>query len=109
VKTKKAYKIAKEQYSKYDIDTDEVLTKLRNIPISIHCWQADDARGFERQGVTLLDGGIFSTGNYPSYSRNINELRYDIEKAFSLIAYFGHIRTLISETSGQRNGIIRTP
>jgi len=84
-KTKKTYQLAKEQYAKYKIDTDEALNKLKNIPISVHCWQGDDCGGFEKPDTVLSDGGILSTGNKPGRARNNLELRNDIEKAFSLI------------------------
>ena len=50
----------------------------------MHCWQADDVKGFEVQAGALT-GGIQSTGNYPGAARNIDELRTDILKAKSLI------------------------
>lgn len=83
-KVKEEYEMAKKQYGKYGIDTDFVLNKLKDVPISIQCWQGDDVTGFEVTDVTL-SGGIVSTGNYPGKARNINELMSDVEKAFSLI------------------------
>ncbi len=85
IKVKQAYNLAKEQYTKYGIDTDKVLDRLTNIPISIHCWQGDDVGGFETADAVLSGGGILSTGRHPGKARNISELRSDIEKAFSLI------------------------
>ncbi len=85
MKTKEKYRLAKEQYAKYGIDTDAVLEKLKDIPISINCWQGDDVRGFETKNNKLSDGGILATGNYRGKAKNIYELRSDIEKAFSLI------------------------
>ncbi len=79
----KNYEIAKEMYAKLGIDTDAVMEKLEQIPISMHCWQGDDVQGFENDGA--LTGGIQVTGNYPGKARNAEELRADIEKAFSLI------------------------
>ncbi len=46
------------------VDTEEVLLKLDRIPISIHCWQGDDVRGFENPDGELT-GGIQTSGNYP--------------------------------------------
>lgn len=83
-RVKEAYELAKKHYEKYGIDTDVILNKLKDIPISIQCWQGDDVTGFEVTDVTL-SGGIVSTGNYPGKARNINELKSDVEKAFSLI------------------------
>ena len=77
------YKLAKEQYAAIGVDTEEVLKKLDAIPISMHCWQGDDVKGFE--GVSEVTGGIQSTGNFPGAARNADELRSMIEKALSLI------------------------
>ena len=74
---------AKEQYAALGVDTDKALEALKNIPISMHCWQGDDVKGFE--GATSLSGGIQTTGNYPGRARNFEELKADIRKAFSLI------------------------
>lgn len=82
---KEAYKIARMKYAKYGVDTDAVLNKLKDISISIHCWQGDDVGGFENPNAILSGGGILSTGNHPGKARNILELQNDIEKAFSLI------------------------
>lgn len=78
-----AYEIAKERYAELHIDTEQALNTLQNIHLSLHCWQADDVGGFERN--TTLTGGIQATGNYPGKARNIDELRQDIKKAASLI------------------------
>ena len=77
------YEQAKEMYAKFGINTDEALTALKGIPISIHCWQGDDVGGFE--GEQELSGGIQVTGNYPGKARTSDELMADIDKALSLI------------------------
>jgi L-rhamnose isomerase len=78
------YQLAKEAYAAFGIDTDEVLKKMENIKISLHCWQGDDVNGFEvSAGGT--SGGILSTGNYPGRARSGDELRADYERALSLI------------------------
>lgn len=82
--TLQQYDFAKKYYSKLGINTDQVIEKLKNIPISIHCWQGDDVTGFENPDGQLT-GGIQATGNYPGKARNANELRQDLEKAFELI------------------------
>ena len=79
-----AYEIAKERYAALDVDTDKVLGQLQDFHLSMHCWQADDVKGFEVQ-AGALSGGIQSTGNYPGAARNIDELRSDVLKAKSLI------------------------
>jgi len=80
----KAYEIAREEYAAIGVDTDKVLEILSKTPISLHCWQADDVSGFEKLSTTL-SGGIQATGNYPGKARNIDELRQDLEKVYSLI------------------------
>lgn len=82
--TRQAYEIAKERYAAIGIDTEKVLAQLQDFHLSMHCWQADDVKGFEVQ-AGALSGGIQATGNYPGAARNIDELRQDILKAKSLI------------------------
>lgn len=77
------YESAKEIYAKFGIDTEEALSKLSDITVSIHCWQGDDVGGFDSDDA--LSGGIQTTGNYPGKARNPEELMADIDKAFSLI------------------------
>lgn len=81
--TKERYVSAKEIYSKIGVDTDAALETLKNISISMHCWQGDDVSGFE--GSTELSGGIQATGDYPGKARNAEELMNDMDKALSLI------------------------
>lgn len=80
----KAYELAKEVYAAIGVDTEAAMARVKEIPVSIHCWQGDDVRGFENPDGDLT-GGIQTTGNYPGRARTITELRADIEKAFSLI------------------------
>lgn len=81
--TKTRYEEAKAIYAGIGIDTDKVLEQLKNIPISMHCWQGDDVGGFEGEGD--LTGGIQATGNYPGKARTPEELMADMDKALSLI------------------------
>ena len=81
----RAYEIASHKYYEFGVDTQKILNKLKEVSLSIHCWQGDDVGGFERPDATLSGGGIVATGNYPGKARNINELRQDLEKVFSLI------------------------
>ncbi len=80
-----AYQLAKERYAEIGIDTDAVLDQLKQIPISIHCWQGDDVGGFEVAADGTNGGGIMATGNYPGRARNPKELRSDLDEALSLI------------------------
>ncbi len=79
-----SFDIAKERYATLGVDVEAALETLQNIPVSIHCWQADDVKGFE-QLEHLGGGGIQATGNYPGRARNIDELRADIEKVLTLV------------------------
>ena len=78
------YEAAKALYAKHGIDVDRVLADLARVKISMHCWQGDDVRGFMNRDQDLT-GGISVTGNYPGAARTPDELRADLEKAFSLI------------------------
>lgn len=79
-----AYALAKERYAELGVDTDAALERLRSIPVSLHCWQGDDVAGFESAGGALGDG-LAVTGNYPGKARTPDELRADLEKAYSLL------------------------
>lgn len=81
--TRERYESAKELYKGIGVDTDAAIEQLKNIPISMHCWQGDDVVGFDHDGP--LSGGIQTTGNYPGKARTPEELMADIDKAFSLI------------------------
>ena len=74
---------AKAKYAKFGVDVESALATLKDIPVSIHCWQGDDVVGFD--GSDALTGGIQTTGNYPGRARNFEELKADIKTAFSLI------------------------
>lgn len=80
----KSYQIAKELYAQWDIDVDRILEEIKDISISIHCWQGDDVSGFENPDGQLT-GGIQATGNYPGKARTPEELRADLERALLLL------------------------
>lgn len=80
----KSYEEAKALYAQHGIDVDKALEKLAEIKVSVHCWQGDDVRGFLFRDQDLT-GGISVTGNHPGAARTPDELRADMEKAFSLI------------------------
>jgi L-rhamnose isomerase len=79
-----AYALAQERYAALGVNTDAALQKLATIPISLHCWQGDDVGGFEDPGRGL-SGGIMATGNHPGKARTADELRQDLDLAYSLI------------------------
>lgn len=78
------YNYTKELYAKYGVDIDAAIERVRHIPVSMHCWQGDDVRGFEDPNGELT-GGIQTTGNYPGRATNIDQLRADFDMASSLI------------------------
>ena len=82
--TNERYFSAKEAYKRAGADTDRAIKILKEIPVSIHCWQGDDVTGFECSGGDL-SGGIQATGNYPGKARNPQELMADFDRAISLI------------------------
>lgn len=81
---KNSYQLAKERYAALAVDTDEALSRLDEVSLSLHCWQGDDVAGFENRG-SELSGGISTTGNYPGKARNPQELRADLDLAYSLL------------------------
>ena len=98
-----AYDLARERYASLGVDCDDALARLTAIPLSLHCWQGDDIRGFESVAEEV-GGGLAVTGNYPGQARTAGELRTDFEKALSLVP--GHHRlnlhAIYAETGGQR-------
>lgn len=96
----KNYAVAKARYAELGIDTDKAIEILGKTPISLHCWQADDVVGFERNDA--LSGGIQATGNYPGRARNLEEVRQDLEKVQRLLA--GTFRVNLHETYGDFGG-----
>ncbi len=79
----KYYEVAKAEYASYGVDTERAINALREIPVSVHCWQGDDVVGLD--GAGRLSGGIQTTGNYAGRARNFNELCADLQKALSLM------------------------
>ena len=79
-----AYSLAKERYAEFGVDTEQAMTRLEQVSISLHCWQGDDVGGFENPGGELT-GGIAATGNYPGKARNADELRRDLDVVYRLL------------------------
>ena len=98
-----SYALAKERYAALGVDTDRALERLAPISLSLHCWQGDDVGGFENEG-RVLGGGLAATGNYPGKARNADELRRDLDKAFSLIPgrHRLNLHAMYAETGGKR-------
>ena len=78
------YNTAVSQYQKFGVDPEKAMAILKEVPISIHCWQGDDVGGFESAGEAL-SGGIQTTGNYPGKARTPQELMADLDLALKLI------------------------
>ena len=79
------YAEAKERYAKLRIDTEKAIETLRNVSISLHCWQGDDVRGFDTDPSKPLTGGIQTTGNYPGRAASYKQLMDDIDLVLKLI------------------------
>ena len=82
--TSPAFQTAAQQYADLGVDVEQALNTLLHTPISVHCWQCDDVRGFEVAGGELGDG-LSVTGDYPGRARNIEELRADLEQVTSWV------------------------
>ncbi len=76
--------LARERYARLGVDCTEAIRQLASIPLSLHCWQGDDIRGFEGADEEI-GGGLAVTGNYPGRAGTPGELRMDFEKALSLV------------------------
>ena len=74
---------AKNTYAAFGVDAEQALERLKEVCVSVHCWQGDDVTGFDT--AEALSGGIQTTGNYPGKARTPQELMDDLDVAFSLI------------------------
>ena len=80
-----SYAEAKARYAAIGVDTEAAIARLKTVPISLHCWQGDDVRGFDTDPTKPLTGGIQTTGNYPGRARSFEELTADFEAAMALV------------------------
>mgnify|MGYP005845358357 CR=1 FL=1 len=80
----RGYEYAKNRYAELGVDTDAAMAALKQVPVSLHCWQGDDVGGFETDAAAL-GGGIAVTGNYRGKARTPDELRADLDAALTLI------------------------
>jgi L-rhamnose isomerase len=94
--------MAQEAYGEWGINTEEAMSVLDTLPISLHCWQGDDVGGFETSDMNLT-GGIMVTGAYPGKARNGDELRFDLDMALSLIpgSHRLNLHAIYAETGGK--------
>ncbi|MGI6581530.1 MAG: L-rhamnose isomerase [Erysipelotrichaceae bacterium] len=79
------YKKAKERYAEVSVDTEKAIETLKNVSVSLHCWQGDDVRGFDTDPSKPLTGGIQTTGNYLGRAGNYQQLMDDIDLVLKLI------------------------
>ena len=80
-----AYQLAREDYAELGVNTDDVLQRMSEVVISLHCWQTDDVGGFETTDSALSGGGIQATGNYHGKATSMEQMRADLEKVLSLL------------------------
>lgn len=99
----KAYDLARQEYAEMGINTDEVIRKLDELVISLHCWQTDDVGGFEKAG-SELGGGLQVTGNYPGKARTMEEMKADMDKVLSLLP--GKQRLSLHAIYGEFGGMV---
>jgi L-rhamnose isomerase len=99
----KMYGMAKARYAELGINTDKAIRQALCIPVSMHCWQADDVGGFEVKEGALNGGGIMATGNHPGRARSPAEARADYEKVLALVPGVMrlNIHACYAETSGK--------
>lgn len=76
------FESAKLQYKEFGIDVEKALESLKEIPISVHCWQGDDVVGFDSK--LAASGGIQTTGNYPGRASTPEELMADFDEVLKL-------------------------
>ncbi|MFN3193753.1 MAG: L-rhamnose isomerase [Aureliella sp.] len=80
----RTFELAAERYESLGVDVHAAMERLRKIAISVHCWQGDDVAGFEGTEAEL-GSGLAVTGNHPGRARTVDELRSDLQLAYSLI------------------------
>ncbi len=99
---RRAFELAAERYAELGVDANSALAALRQISISLHCWQGDDVGGFEND-AGLTGGGIQATGNYPGKARTADELRSDLDCALGLIPgrHRLNLHAIYAETAGK--------
>jgi L-rhamnose isomerase len=79
-----SFSLAVDRYGEIGVDANEAIRIALETPVSIHCWQTDDVRGFEVHEGPLASGGILATGAHPGSARSIDQVRQDLEKVLSL-------------------------
>jgi L-rhamnose isomerase len=85
LKVSASYRQARAIYADLGVDTEAAIEKALSLPISLHCWQADDVRGLETPKEGIDSGGIMATGGYPGRARNGDEMRSDLDLVLKLL------------------------
>jgi L-rhamnose isomerase len=80
-----AYRLARDAYADVGVDPEAAIKRALAVPVSLHCWQADDVRGLETPREGLDSGGIMATGGYPGRARNGDEMRADLDLVLKLL------------------------
>ncbi len=44
------FESAKIEYENIGVDVEAAINRLMNVPVSMHCWQGDDVKGFDQDG-----------------------------------------------------------
>lgn len=93
---------ARDVYGSYGVDVDQAIKTCLAIPISIHCWQADDVVGLEASITGVDSGGIMATGNHPGRARNGDEIRFDLEWVLDRVpgVHRVNLHAMYAETDG---------
>lgn len=98
-----AFREAAEAYADLGVDVEVAIETALDVPISIHCWQADDVAGFEVHDGAVDSGGILATGNYPGRARNADEVRADYDQVLKLVpgVHRANLHAIYAETAGK--------
>lgn len=101
-RVEQAYAIAREVFAEQGVDTEVAMELALAVPVSLHCWQADDVGGFEvKEGAA--GGGIMATGSYPGRARNGDEVRADLDEVLRLLPGVQrvNVHACYAETNGK--------
>ncbi|MDR0832439.1 MAG: L-rhamnose isomerase [Bacillales bacterium] len=101
----KRFKEAKKIYESLGVDVNKALRTFKTIPVSLHCWAGDDIKGFEDLGDVHSENVV--TGAYPYPAKTGDELRQDIEKAFSYspLRHKVNLHSMYAERKSARNDL----
>ncbi len=86
----KHYEAARAVYADWGVDTEAVLRRMDEIPLSINCWQLDDLTGLEDFDAKLT-GGIAATGNAPGKPRSVEEYFQNLDRMLGLVPGAKHL------------------